>query len=214
MATIYRQPPSQPHDAHDARESVGLRPHDRLDKETLRTLLAGSFGKEMNRTLGRLIAREEAWDAAMELVRSGEERIAFRASWALEWAYTLDPRPVEERFPGFLEDLLRSDHASVQRIYSKMLCDMMRRGAVAPDDTQAAALAGKCGELLLSQTAPVAVRVWQIELLDDLRGRIGWVEENLTDIVREVSERPDCPPAMATCARRYLQRANTRNKRR
>ena len=141
-------------------------------------------------------------------------RIAFRASWALEWAYTLDPRPVEERFPGFLEDLLRSDHASVQRIYSKMLCDMMRRGAVAPDDAQAAALAGKCGELLLSQTAPVAVRVWQIELLDDLRGRIGWVEENLTDIVREVSERPDCPPAMATCARRYLQRANTRNKRR
>jgi len=60
--------------------------------------------------------------------------------------------------------------------------------------------------LLTDEKTPVAVKIWQIELLDDLRTRIGWIEENLTEMVRSLSENPECRPAMAAYARRYLRR--------
>lgn len=192
-----------------AREELGLSPQERIDKETLRGILsAGGLTKQTNRTLGRLIAEEKLWDEAMALARSGEAQVAFRSAWALEWAYTMDARPVEVRFRRFFEDFLRSGNTSVQRIYSKMLCDMVRRGAVATDDLQAEELAGKCFDLLTDEKTLVAVKIWQIELLDDLRSRIGWIEENLTEMVRSLSENPECRPAMAAHARRYLRRAN------
>lgn len=114
--------------------------------------------------------------------------------------------PHRGTLPSFFEDFLRSGNTSVQRIYSKILYDMVRRGAVATDALQAEALAGKCFDLLTDEKTPVAVKIWQIELLDDLRTRIGWIEENLTEMVRSLSENPECRPAMAAYARRYLRR--------
>ena len=114
-------------------------------------LSAGGLTKQTNRMLGRLIAEEKLWDEAMELARSDEAQVAFRSAWALEWAYTMDAHPIEARFRRFFEDFLRSDNTSVQRIYSKMLCDMVRRGAVATDALQAEELAGKCFDLLTDE---------------------------------------------------------------
>ena len=206
MKGIYKRT-EYPTAARSAREELGPPPQERIDKEMLQGILsAGGLTKQTNRMLGRLIAEEKLWDEAMELARSDEAQVAFRSAWALEWAYTMDAYPIEARFRRFFEDFLRSGNTSVQRIYSKMLCDMVRRGAVATDALQAEGLAGKCFDLLTDEKTPVAVKIWQIELLDDLRTRIGWIEENLTEMVRSLSENPECRPAMAAYARRYLRR--------
>lgn len=206
MKGIYKRT-EYPTAARSAREELGPPPQERIDKETLQGILStGGLTKQTNRMLGRLIAEEKLWDEAMELARSDEAQVAFRSAWALEWAYTMDAHPIEARFRRFFEDFLRSGNTSVQRIYSKILYDMVRRGAVATDALQAEALAGKCFDLLTDEKTPVAVKIWQIELLDDLRTRIGWIEENLTEMVRSLSENPECRPAMAAYARRYLRR--------
>ena len=130
MKGIYKRT-EYPTAARSAREELGPPPQERIDKETLQGILsAGGLTKQTNRMLGRLIAEEKLWDEAMELARSDEAQVAFRSAWALEWAYTMDAHPIEARFRRFFEDFLRSDNTSVQRIYSKMLCDMVRRGAV------------------------------------------------------------------------------------
>ena len=151
MKGIYKRT-EYPTAARSAREELGPPPQERIDKEMLQGILsAGGLTKQTNRMLGRLIAEEKLWDEAMELARSDEAQVAFRSAWALEWAYTMDAHPIEARFRRFFEDFLRSDNTSVQRIYSKMLCDMVRRGAVATDALQAEELAGKCFDLLTDE---------------------------------------------------------------
>ena len=154
MKGIYKRT-EYPTAARSAREELGPPPQERIDKETLQGILsAGGLTKQTNRMLGRLIAEEKLWDEAMELARSDEAQVAFRSAWALEWAYTMDAHPIEARFRRFFEDFLRSDNTSVQRIYSKMLCDMVRRGDVSTDAQHAEELAGKCFDLLTDEKTP------------------------------------------------------------
>lgn len=190
-----------------ARELLGLSIEDSITTDTFRDLLlANGLTKSMNRVIGQLILEENLWDDALQLSRSGEPQVAFRASWALEWAYIADNSQIEARADTFIEDLLDSSNQSVQRVYSKMVCDMLRRGSVVLTDNKATDIVDKCFSLLTDDNTPVAVKVWQIELLCDFTTRFDWIEENLTAIVRNLSEHPDCSPAMAAHSRRYLQK--------
>lgn len=206
MKKIYKQVSRRDELGH-VREAVGLTSEEPITIETLKDLLlAGGLTKRMNRTFGTLIQEEGLWDEALELARYDDPRVAFRASWALEWAYMIQPEEIERRFQFFLRDFLTFHNESVQRVYSKMLCDMTRRGSIVLSGDQAAALAEKSFDLLTDPDRAVAVRVWQIELLFDLMPRFGWVEENLTAVVRGLSEHPDCTPAIAAHTRSYFRR--------
>lgn len=190
-----------------ARAELGLSSEDEITSDTFRDLmLVGGLTKGMNSTLGALIVEEGLWNAGLELARSDEKSVAFRASWALEWAYTVEPLQIERRFETFFRDFLHADSESVQRVYSKMLCDMLRRGAVVLKDDDAEAVAERCFELLTADTTPVSVKVWQIELLYDLIPRFDWIGDNLTAVVRTMSESPECTPALAAHARHYFNR--------
>lgn len=189
-----------------AREELGLHPGEAITAGTLAGLLiAGGLTKKMNTVIGSLIAEEGLWTEAMDLAMSGDDKLAFRASWGLEWAYSTNTESFGGFIPRFVEDLLRTRNHSVNRVYSKMLCDMMRRGALRPDTAQAEKIAEKAFDLLISPDTPTAVRAWQVELLADLRGTLDWVEENLTAIVRDMSEKPDCSPGEAAQARHYFR---------
>lgn len=193
----------------NAREATGLSPLDTVTCETLRDLLfSRGLTKKMNVIIGTLIAEENLWEEAIILSRDNNPKIAFRASWALEWAYTMNSEQIERRFEELLNDFSQTDNESVQRVYSKMLCDMIRRRVIYLSDEKAAAIAETCFDLLTNRQTPVAVKVWQIELLADLSQRIEWIEENLTDIVRDMSENSECTPAIAASARRFLKLRN------
>lgn len=192
-----------------ARVAVGLSESDIITTDTLRDLLLSrGLTKNMNCIMGALIEENNLWEAAMTLSSDVDRQVAFRASWALEWAYIMHPEMIECRFAEFFNDLLRTKNDSVQRVYSKMLCDMLRRGVAMLSTEEALALADKCFGLLTDKETPVAVKVWQIELLADLSPRIDWIEENLTEIVRNMSESHNCTPAIAAAARHYFKRLN------
>ncbi len=206
MAKVYKHFARPEHSA-PARELFGIQPGIKVTREDLeKAILSGGLTRKMNTLAGSLIAEENLWDEAMDLSRSADGRTAFRASWGLEWAYCLAPEEIESRWNRFLDDFLASNSESVHRVYSKMICDIMRREAATLSDGQAARLAEKCFDLLIDPDTAVAVKVWQIELLHDLSPRIGWIEENLTETVRTMSESPDCTPAIAAHARHYFRR--------
>lgn len=205
MAKTYCRP-TEPPAAGRKQEAPCLAATEPIDGATLRSLLlAGSLTKGTNRTFGQLVAEENLWDETLALARDVDARVAFRASWALESAYTGNSLPLEQRAAVLLDDFFRTNNNSVQRIYSKLLCDMLRRKAVTLDDEEAELLAGRCFDLLTDDSVPVAVKVWQVDLLSDLGRRIGWIPESLTDLVRRLSENPECPPAMTSRAKRYLR---------
>lgn len=212
MAKVYKHV-SKPEHSCPARKELGIAADETIDAETLRDLLhAGGLTQKMNTVVGSLISEEDLWEAALDLAISDNAQTAFRASWALEWAYATNHDYFERFIPRFFTDYLNAMNESVNRVYSKMVCDMTRRGALTLTDGQALMVAEKAFDLLVNPETAVAVKVWQIELLSDLSGRIDWIEENLTEIVRAMSEKPDCTPAEAAHARHYFRELEKRTK--
>lgn len=168
MSKVYKYISQLEHSV-SAREASGIAPGERITVDMLENVLSsGMLTRKMNTVMGSLIVEENLWDEAMMLARNGDERTAFRASWGLEWAYNQEPEQLESRWNLLFEDFLASSNDSVHRVYSKMICDMLRRGAVTLSDDDAVRLAEKCFDLLIKPETAVAVKVWQIELLADL----------------------------------------------
>lgn len=206
MAKIYKHI-SKPLHSRPAREELGIAPGEAITAAILEsTVLTSGLTKRMNTLVGSLIEEEGLWDIALEMAMSDNDQTAFRVSWGLEWAYNLRPVEIEGRFDIFLRYFLAASNPSVLRVYSKMLCDMMRRGTAVLSDAEAAQVAEKSFDLLINPDTAVAIKGWQIELLTDLIPRIDWIEENLTEVVRQISEDPECTPGMAAGARHYFRR--------
>lgn len=146
--------------------------------------LQGEFGRDMDERYGRLIVERNLWEEALALAFHKDARVAFRSSWALEWAY-YDRRDAFIPFiPRFLLNYFQARNPSVHRHYTKMLCDLMRRGLFIPDDLQAEQIAEKTFDLLIGTDTKSAVRVWAAEILFELTTRIGWVAEHLEEVLR------------------------------
>lgn len=208
MASLYKhiRKPSGGNSG-SARRDLGLGPGEIVTSDTFRDLmLVCGLTKRMNVTLGSLVIEDGLWSMAMDLAMDGDDRVAFRSSWALEWAYSIAPERFGEFIPRFIDDFLRARNHSVNRVYSKMLCDMMRRGAVTLTDEQAGLVAQKSFDLLVNPRTATAIRAWQIELLWNISHQADWIEESLTEIVRAMSERPECSPGEAAHARHYFRR--------
>lgn len=206
-ATGGRRQPSPASCSKPGREHGNDTGYDTADhnRESLFIALDTQFGKGMNRSVGQDIARNGWWKEALDMAFHADNRIAFRASWCLEWAYREQPDNFRPYLPRFLSDFLQSTNGSVHRTYTKMLCGMLRRQVICPDKPQREAIAEKCFDLLIDPGTRTAVKVWAMEILCDFRD-IGWVGEQLEDTVRGLSEADDCPPAMSAHCRKILQR--------
>ncbi len=180
-----------------------------VDEEQLERLLDYTFyAGDMKPTVGYLILKHGLWDEAMNIGRYGERRIAFRATWVLEWAYEQSaPDELPEWFADRMtDDFAASDNGSLHRVYAKMLCDMKRFGNYRPADGQAERLAEKCFELAIDPRTKTAVMFWCLEVLSELAPRLDWVAEELEETVRRISESPECTPGMAVACREILKR--------
>lgn len=171
--------------------------------------LAGELGPGMDECYGSLLHRHGLWTTALELAGHADPRVAFRASWALEWAYFHDREAIRPYLDKFLGNYFTIANRSVHRHYTKMLCDMMRKGIAAPDDALAQRIAERTFDLLVDPNTKVAVKVWCGEILFDLAPRIPWVAENLAEVVELQVERYPSP-AMVNHGTKLLARIRRR----
>lgn len=167
--------------------------------------LGGEFGPAMDERFGSQVIRKGLWAEALALAFHPDPHVAFRASWALEWAYFHDRELFVPHIPDFIENYLRVRNPSAHRHYTKMLCDMMRRGVFDPDTSQAEQVAEKTFDLLISPGTKSAVRVWSAEILYELSSRLEWVGEHLEGILRhQMATMPT--PAILSHYRKVLKK--------
>jgi hypothetical protein len=187
-------------------------------------------GAGLKQFVGYIILKYGAWEVAMNVgVNPGHRPSAgsaakqrtgkgergnvanFRAAWALEWAYEqAGPADIPEWFfDRVADDFCASQNGSVHRIYAKIVCDMMRFGGVRPSEMQVEKLAEKCFGLVIDPRTKTATKFWCLEVLTEITPRVEWVEEELPETVRRISEAPDCPPGMSVATREILKRLKT-----
>lgn len=161
---------------------------DNLGLDGLIAGLQGEFGPGMDERYGRLIVEKNLWPDALGLAFHDDSRVAFRASWALEWAYFNHKEMFVPYILRFFENYIVASNPSVHRHYTKMLCDMMRCGLFVPETSQMEQIAEKTFDLLIGAQTKSAVRVWAAEILFELSPALDWVEEYLSDVLRRQME--------------------------
>lgn len=179
-----------------------------IDEDQIVRLLEEYFpGGNMKPMVGYIILRYGLWEEAMNIGMTAPQRIAFRATWALEWAYeqSLGQLP-EWFFDRMADDFAASRNGSLHRVYAKMLADQMVFEGIRPTETQAEKLAEKSFELLIDPKTRGAVKAWCLEILFALRLRLDWIAEPMEDIVQRLSEAPDCSPGMRVWCRELSKR--------
>lgn len=182
---------------------------DEVTGEMLVIGLSGELGPGMAGRFGSLIQRHGLYGEAIALAGHPDDRVAFRASWALEWAYEADRERFRPLSGDILATFLSSRNGSVHRIYTKMICDMSRRGIIVFDDREAEKVAEKAFDLLIDPDTKVAVKVWAAEVLFDLSAWLGWVRDHLPDVVRHQMELSPTP-AMLNHGNKLLRRIAAR----
>lgn len=170
--------------------------------------LQGEFGPGMDERYGRLIVEKNLWAEALGLAFHDDSRVAFRASWALEWAYFNYKEMFVPYISRFFENYLVATNPSVHRHYTKMLCDMMRCGMFVPETSQMEQIAEKTFDLLIGAQTKSAVRVWAAEILFELSSVLGWVGEHLAEVLRQQMETIPTP-AILNHYGKLLRRINT-----
>ncbi len=218
---------------------------DRLDAEVRLPVTQEQIGQwvddlfpggGMKAMVGYIILKYGAWEQAMDAAQSGASTTTFRAAWAMEWAYEqAESGDVPEWFfDRVTGDFCASGNGSLQRIYAKMICDMMRfgdgrnvsstearrsaagrRGKVEGDNAdcgtrptggQAESLAEKCFDLVIAPGTKTALKFWCLEIICELSPRLDWVAEELPATLLRISEAPDCTPGLRVATREILKR--------
>ena len=74
-----------------------------MTSEQLRKILSVRATSRFGERIGRLIAREGLLAETIDLGTDPDPRIAFRASYALEYAFAADPKRMEPHLSAFVD---------------------------------------------------------------------------------------------------------------
>lgn len=169
----------------------------KVDAAQFADAIAGEFGQGMAERYAALIIKHGLWEEVIPMALSDDDKLAFRSTWALDWAYSRNKSVMEPYTEQFLETYLASTNGSVHRSFSKMLCDMLRRGTITLDESRQAEVAEKCFDLLIDESVRSAVKIWSAEILYQLMPRIDWIAEHLEEtLVYQLESHPS--PAIIT----------------
>ena len=150
--------------------------------------LSGELDCGVKERVGRIILRDGLWEDAFVAALHSDPKIAFRASWALGWAYFESPEAMRPHAGRLLETFLVSDNSSVHREYLKIIVDMWHRRMLVMDDVWLVRIVEKSFDLLISSATPAAVKVWCMGLLYELSPLLDWIADALRDVLRGIME--------------------------
>jgi hypothetical protein len=175
---------------------------------TVEKILAGTLRGDMKSRCGELILREGCWEEAVALSCGDNPKTAWRAAWGVEWAWfaaSSHPALPPCGFPASLSQAFaRSDNGGVQRIYGKIIADMLSRG-LEFTAAQLEAIVSKSFDLLIDPSARPAVKVWCFEILFLLRGHASWIADALTETLRNILSSPESSAGLVSRAKKTLK---------
>ena len=105
-----------------------------MTSEQLRKILSVRATSRFGERIGRLIARESLLAETIDLGTDPDPRIAFRASYALEYAFAADPKRMEPHLSAFVDRYAEVSCHGAQRHFSKILALLLRQKSLRLDD--------------------------------------------------------------------------------
>lgn len=167
-------------------------------------MVLGEPDSGIKEVVGRVIVRDGRWAEAIALAVHPDPRVAFRAAWALDWAFFHSPEGLTKHFDAFVEAFLISENGSVHRQYLRILADMQHRRIVEIDCIRLVRIAEKCFDLLICNETKAAVKAHCMDFLLDASPRLDWVGDALMDTLsRTLENNPS--PGLANRASKILR---------
>lgn len=153
---------------------------------------------QISQTLGKnkvieltAILHHQKFDLAdlLSITLYPEKQIAFRAAWIMENLYFVDPLRFVDAIDTIIANFLIIANQSCQRHYSKILihltgkkADKVIKAKLLQIDLEP--VAERCFDFLIDPAAPIAVKVFAMELAFNLRARYDWIPNMLAEQIR------------------------------
>ena len=160
---------------------------------------------------GRQILCDDLFGTALDLSIGPDPQTAFRAAYALEYAFFAAPERFRPFHTRFIEYYLTAVHAGVHRHYSKMMSQLLRTETIALSDENRQRIAENAFDRLIEPKTRVAVKAWSMEILDRLSSDLSWVDEQLEDTIRFLMR--DGSPGICSKGAEILRRIRIRKNR-
>jgi hypothetical protein len=169
--------------------------------DELQDILSARFEEGSADRWADLLLERELIGTAMDLALRRKGVVPFRAAYALERAFLKSPECFEPYYERFASDFPSVMHPSVWRHYGKIMALLLKKGRLTLTDPRAQAVAESAVLRLVDERVPVGARVWSLDILHYLRGRVGWIDRDLPAIIDDLRTAPT--PAMISRLRRY-----------
>ena len=169
-----------------------------MTSEQLRKILSVRATSRFGERIGRLIAREGLLAETIDLGTDPDPRIAFRASYALEYAFAADPKRMDPHLSAFVDRYAEVSCHGAQRHFSKILALLLRRKSLRLDARRLDRTIEVTFDRMIDRSVPVAVKVWAMEILARLADKRPWIGEQLGDTIRHLM---DCNGSPGLCSR-------------
>lgn len=166
-----------------------------MTREELIHLLTENFYDDFARTMAAKVVRENLVEelyllavSETPLPKAQKEKLLFRAAYTLEFIFFNERmlfKPYENRF---FHDFINCTNSSAKRHFTKIMTHLLKESI----PTNCEVIAEKCAEWAVDPTIRPAVKIGAVEVLFLLRGRVGWIDELLPEIIEllELKNRP------------------------
>ena len=159
-----------------------------MTSEQLRKILSVRATSRFGERIGRLIAREGLLAETIDLGTDPDPRIAFRASYALEYAFAADPKRMEPHLSAFVDRYAEVNCHGAQRHFSKILALLLRQKSLRLDDRRLDRTIEVTFDRMIDRSVPVAVKVWAMEILARLADKRPWIGEQFGETIRHLMD--------------------------
>ena len=158
-----------------------------ITKDNLLKKLSGTIGKTKVLELSRILKEENfALRDLIDLTFIADKHVAFRAAWILENIFLQDQLLYENDLEYLLSGIKNIQHASCQRHYVKILMHITGTKTIDPIKIKLLQLdlepaAEQCFDWLIAPQIKIAVKVFAIDTLFNLRNRYLWINDELAN---------------------------------
>lgn len=172
--------------------------------------LKEGFAKGFAQRFGPLIVEHALYDQVLDLGLDPDPRVAFRASYALEYAFLKEPSAFVRFHTHFIQNYLIIKNPSAQRHYAKIMAHLLRHHQIRLPALLVEPIVEVTFDRLIDPSVRPAVKVWAMEILYDLAPDLPWVDEQLYDTIQFLMQ--DETPALRSHGVKICRRIRIRQK--
>lgn len=171
-------------------------------------ILNREFYENFSTTVGDMILNTNSGSNLILLLREliansskKHNKCEFRAAYVAEHLYFRDKRFKEELCLYLTSIFPKIKNESTKRHIGKIMAHSLKNSDISPNSTECEQIASACIEWCIKPKVRVAVIIWAMECLIQLRDRVEWLPDIMDDILDTLSIDPT--PGMSVRLRRW-----------